>query len=269
MDEAINGLRAVQNGIRNEILPRFPPPRGSQFSTTQRSLLAPEDEFDRQSIKGWFFYYLFLPIALIRDWLVRRFYNDVVAPLIDEYVLRSLACRILGSDIVGLTVMCVTPHPIRDGEMVGVVPRAYCPPDIYERICKQCASAVSNAASSIRRVLHSFDSPVAVDAAELLERAMRDEKETAELLVHTSYFSTEGIAQLLADNISGGFELPTHEAISPVSNIDHSRSAEGSQKLKWPTLAGCLAFLARVSLKVGLIALPAAGFANHGVDASL
>src|SRR5205823_5964038 len=108
---AIRGLTVLQGGLRGPLLPRMPSPRQNKFSPSGRLLRSPEREYEQQTLTGWLFAYLLLPLAIVRDWVLAPLYNDVFARLIDDYVLGQMRKRAIGLDLAGLELKGITDHP--------------------------------------------------------------------------------------------------------------------------------------------------------------
>lgn len=266
-DEAINGLRAITPGIGGPLLPRISAPGAGQYSPVRHSSKTPED---RPSNANWL-----LPFLIVRDWLVRPFYNEVVAALLDNFVLRRLTRQSHGADVTGLMLGRVSEEPLlrheetRRGRRVrDLLASAFAPTDrdvalkplsrrigLSEEECRALVRRTSDCAELLLeqlRIQLGVAAPAGTSLRQFFRSAMGEE-DASQLLVHTQYFESPEVRSLIAKAIRGEIQT-TENSITCSENSSTAIPVEG--RMDWPP-NGFVFWILRGLTVALLLALPA------------
>jgi len=215
-DEAVTGLRSITDVPEDEIVPRLPAPGTNRF-TRRRFVRHPEFERDRARFFNWLLDFFVLAYSIPRDWIVRPFYNDVFAPLVDRFVLTRLWKRAHGTDLLGARIVAVT-HTPQPPPTTPVVPNCS---NVSSRSLVQSRREVRSALSRYLERLRSrigLNASAAVRILHLVTAAMGSPNRQGKLLLHTTYFrqvnsATGSFASEVADCLLGNTE--TYQAPVP------------------------------------------------------
>jgi hypothetical protein len=261
-DEAFLLLHAAIKPFGGTLLPRLPSPHESDFSASRRILRRPELENELQSAKSWAFRSLFLPIAIVYDWLLIPAYNDVFAGMVDEFVLSQLQKRAQGNDITGLRLEEVTSHPIRRGDIDEEERKSVCSGDGRKELYGMVAANVKDWLTGIRNQLLTAY-PIGVSVEDLVTDAMQGKHGIMRSLIHTSYFESKNIQLMIESFLKDQNTRPTDETLSATSQS--ASDSTQAKKLTPPyritpaNLYNASAFLVRKLIQLAILALPVVG----------
>lgn len=285
-DEPINGLRALRRPIRGPLLPRFPSPRSRRYTAELNRPVDPEAELRRSGFAGWIMQSLLLPFALIWHWIIQPIYNEVVAGIIDDYVLSRIRRMLIGEDVPGLVLGEVSVHPYRNDSP---------PPDIDVATDKLTNLVDERAAGFLKQIRQALGKPWSggVQFLQMLnetlagtansdkspmaaEEPKSDAANVFGVLYHTNYFEIPEIRRLAikhiktlavkpnagADEFAARQKLDEREAQRRVP--DKSRPGDGYPN---PSLGGLLWWTARRATQTAILMLPFIGiyFAGYAV----
>ncbi|MCR9232552.1 MAG: hypothetical protein NXI29_16185 [bacterium] len=255
-DEAIQSLDNLSHGLTGTLLPRFSVPRLADFSTAHRHLRRPERELNHQSAKGWFFRYLFLPLVILKDWVFAPFYNEVFATLIDDFVLKQLCHRAMGTTFFGPVVSSVSDHPMKTTLAHSDRYFAVYPKGALQAMQQQVGRGATIIVDSIRNQLGA-ELPLGVDLRSFLEDAMNNIDEKASILFHTSYFEDEHFIVAMASHISGTLDeiVLTSCEVGAMDADSSQYQADGLHENN--LMGGFIWWLSRNMVKLCLVMLPA------------
>ena len=265
-DEAINGLRALRERVRGRLLPRMPSPRDTEFSARKRLLQRPEREASRQTFVGWILRYLFLPIVIVKEWLIAPLYNDVFAKLIDDYVIQQLQKKAIGNDIAGLVLRDVTCVPA--GALLDTA--AGLPPGAEAELVNRANSRLVVVIDRLRKELNvSF--PVGPELEEFFRHAMQGEGDPAAALVHTSYFDCEIVSAAIAERLCGAapkLETENGETRPSGGAAVVPRWTEVVREQPSGSRLGFVSWVIRLAIKLVILLLPVVLLAAGGLAVS-
>lgn len=251
MDEAINGLRAIRTVPQGPLLPTIPAPRSGQLSRSAGRLRYPEREGARHDLWRWVFAYLLLPAGFVYDWIARPLYNDVFAPLVDEFVLTRLTRSAHGADIPGLVLGDVICHPLTSEERTSVSHQLETPWQKVEKdlnlqrsLGKSTQRYAKRFLQRVRTVL-GFDYKEGIELLQFFKMAMggegrqrerrKEKTDPSNLLIHTSYFGDK----LVQEAIAACFGAPA-QGLPFVDLSEHTRP---TGPRSWPTIGGIASYV--------------------------
>lgn len=264
-DEAILGLNAIVRGLKGPLLPRLRPPGAGVYSSQHGRLRRPETR--RHNVLS--LASLAIGLSILRDWILRGPYNEVMAKLTDAFVLRKLSRDAQGADIPGLMLgqVSITPVPVAASE-VGTTGRlrdwwvgkfvpsisadtdqtAACWHGPSAAVCSAIQQQTERHAAEFLRHLRiqlGVATPSAQSIPDFLTRAMSGDADAVEMLVHTQYFDNPKFVQELADSIRDvptdvGRFPPDIGAKSPSggATVGVEHAEDGASDFIWWTVRG-------------------------------
>ena len=260
-DEAINGLRKSQYGIAGPLLPRIRRPGARDYGLAGRTLTPEALTSETRFTVGTFTTLILLPIQQVYDWVLRPLYNEVLAVLVDEFVLGRFTAQAHGADLPGLRLGFVssTPFPL-EGEcprgfrrsgylrdwllrrytLAALLPDETIQAQIHGRFagpsldeCEELLEATHGRAGQMIEALRSLlgvPSMAAVSLMTYLSQALREGGEWTDLLIHTTYFKNERVLRRIAGAIDPGYTVPP---LTPCA-VSEPGPGPGAAEFAWP-----------------------------------
>ena len=200
-DEPTLALSRAKAGINFPFLPSPRYPMLYQYSDQCLMLLRPESEEYLLSFKGWCSQMVGSPVQLGKTILLFG-YDQLVAPVIETFVLNQVHKAAFGIDVPGETIDAVEVCPISSVPPQGPLPRIRLIDEAaMSKLTKEADANLAAIVTSLRPALVNINSSAYAQLASVFKNAMGG-KNLARCLVHTTYFD-ECVRTPITDILNG------------------------------------------------------------------